>query len=177
MGPFIAGYRKEATGGLDDIQPRNLDQRLHYLLELDARRVVIITSIEEQDKMTDGLRANLGAAGSKVHLEDLYLPHKPKRRTKAQIAREAGLEPLARSLFADPSLNPQTEAVNYLRLDVDDDTKVPDADAALEGAKQILVEQFAEEEGISIFAENLRDLLLADPAGPRPTIALDLGFR
>jgi uncharacterized protein len=132
--PFIARYRKEATGGLDDIQLRNLDERLHYLRELDARRLAIISSIEEQDKMTDGLSANLDAADSKARLEDLYLPHKPKRRTKAQIEREAGIEPLTKSLFADPSLNPQAEAVNYLRLDVDDDTKLPDADAALEGA-------------------------------------------
>ena len=94
--------------------------------------------------MTDGLRINLDAADSKARLEALYLPYKPKRRTKAQIAREAGLETLAKSLIANPSLNPRTEAINYLRLDVGDDTKIPDAGAALEGAKQILAELFAE---------------------------------
>lgn len=143
--PFIARYRKEATGGLDDIQLRNLEERLRYLRELDDRRVTIISSIEEQDKMTDDLRLKLDTADSKARLEDLYLSYKPKRRTKAQIAREAGLEPLAAALLANPSLDPQSEAANYLRLDVDGDTKVPDADAALDGAKQILVEQFAED--------------------------------
>jgi uncharacterized protein len=111
---------------------------------LDHRRAVIVSSIEEQNETTDGLRINLDLADSKAQLEDLYLPYKPKRQTKAQIAREAGLEALAKSLFANPSLNPRTEAINYLRLDVDDDTKIPDAGVALEGAKQILVELFAE---------------------------------
>lgn len=142
--PFIARYRKEATGELDDIQLRILDEHLHYLWELGHRRAVIVSSIEEQNETTDGLRINLDLADSKAQLEDLYLPYKPKRQTKAQIAREAGLEALAKSLFANPSLNPRTEAINYLRLDVDDDTKIPDAGAALEGAKQILVELFAE---------------------------------
>jgi uncharacterized protein len=108
--PFIARYQKEATGGLDDIQLRNLDEHLHHLRELDHRRAVIVLSIEEQDKMTDGLRINLNSANSKMWLENLYLPYKPKRRTKAQIEREAGFEPLAKSLLADPSLNPQNEA-------------------------------------------------------------------
>jgi len=142
--PFVARYRKEATGGLDDIQLRALEDRLRYMRELDDRRVTIITSIEEQEKMTDGLRAELLTADSKARLEDLYLPYKPKRRTKAQIAREAGLQPLADILLAEPTHDPQTEAQKYLRVDVDDDTKIPDADAALDGAKQILIETFAE---------------------------------
>ena len=104
--PFIARYRKGATGELDDIQLRILDEHLHYLWELDHRRAVIVSSIEEQNETTDGLRINLDLADSKAQLEDLYLPYKPKRQTKAQIAREAGLEALAKSLFANPSLNP-----------------------------------------------------------------------
>ena len=143
--PFVARYRKEATGGLDDIQLRTLEERLRYLRELEDRRAAIISSIEDQDKMTDALRLSLNAADSKARLEDLYLPYKPKRRTKAQIAREAGLAPLAEALLADPSLTPSDEAANYLRPDVDDDTKVVDVEAALDGAKQILVEQFAED--------------------------------
>lgn len=143
--PFIARYRKEMTGGLDDIQLRALEDRLRYMRELDDRRATIIASIEEQDKMTDGLKTDLLAAENKARLEDLYLPYKPKRRTKAQIAREAGLAPLAESLLADPTLDPQIEAAKYLRPDVDDDTVVIDTDAALDGAKQILVEQFAED--------------------------------
>ncbi|MBT6590088.1 MAG: RNA-binding transcriptional accessory protein, partial [Rhodospirillaceae bacterium] len=102
--PFVARYRKEATGGLDDIQLRTLEERLRYLRELEDRRAAIISSIEDQDKMTDALRLSLNAADSKARLEDLYLPYKPKRRTKAQIAREAGLAPLAEALLADPSL-------------------------------------------------------------------------
>ena len=143
--PFIARYRKEATGGLDDIQLRALEERLRYMRELDERRNAIISSIEEQDKMTAALRNSLDAADSKARLEDLYLPFKPKRRTKAQIAREAGLEPLAEALLADPTRDPETEAKSYLRIDVDDDTKIVDTNAALDGAKQILVEQFAED--------------------------------
>jgi protein Tex len=143
--PFVARYRKEITGGLDDAQLRSLEERLKYLRELEDRRAAIIASIIEQDKMTDGLRDDLHAADSKARLEDLYLPYKPKRRTKAQIAREAGLAPLADSLLNNPQLNPETEAVKYLRPDVEDDTKVIDATAALDGAKQILSEQFAED--------------------------------
>lgn len=143
--PFIARYRKEMTGGLDDIQLRALEEKLRYMRELDDRRVAIISSIEDQDKMTDGLMADLVSAESKARLEDLYLPFKPKRRTKAQIAREAGLGPLAEGLLANPSLDPETEAARYLRPDVEDDTKVVDTAAALDGAKQILVEQFAED--------------------------------
>ncbi len=143
--PFIARYRKEMTGGLDDIQLRALEDRLRYMRELDDRRTAIISSIEDQEKMTDSLRQDLLQADSKARLEDLYLPYKPKRRTKAQIAREAGLQPLADKLLAEPHLDPKTEAAHYLRTDVDDDTKVPDVDAALDGAKQILVEQFSED--------------------------------
>ena len=101
--PFIARYRKEVTGGLDDTQLRTLEERLVYLRELEDRRETILASIEEQGKMTDALRGDLLAADSKARLEDLYLPYKPKRRTKAQIAREAGLEPLADRLAGDPT--------------------------------------------------------------------------
>ncbi|MDH5785999.1 MAG: RNA-binding transcriptional accessory protein [Chromatiales bacterium] len=138
--PFIARYRKEVTGGLDDTQLRNLDERLGYLRELDERRVTVLNSIEEQGKLTPELKAAILAADTKTRLEDLYLPYKQKRRTKAQIAREAGLEPLAHALLADPTLSPEAEAANY----IDKDKAVPDVAAALEGAKQILMEEFAE---------------------------------
>ena len=143
--PFVARYRKEMTGGLDDIQLRTLEERLRYLRDMEARRATIIASIEDQDKMTDGLRASLQAADSKARLEDLYLPYKPKRRTKAQIAQEAGLEPLAEALWANPDLDPEAEAGKYLRPGVDDGTKVVDTKAALDGAKMILIERFAED--------------------------------
>lgn len=139
--PFIARYRKEVTGGLDDTQLRNLEERLIYLRELEERRGAVLKSIDEQGKLTPELKAAVLAADTKTRLEDLYLPYKPKRRTKAQIAREAGLEPLAHALLADPSLDPETEAAAY----VDKDKEVPDAAAALEGAKQILMEEFAED--------------------------------
>src|SRR5690606_6462095 len=113
--PFIARYRKEATGGLDDTQLRTLEERLGYLRELETRRAQILTSIEEQKKLTPALRASIEAAETKQRLEDLYLPYKPKRRTKAQIAREAGLQPLADALLADTSLDPETEAARYLK--------------------------------------------------------------
>src|SRR4051794_12578738 len=111
--PFIARYRKEATGTLDDAQLRTLEERLRYLRELDERRAAILESIEAQGKLDDGLKAQILAADSKARLEDIYLPFKPKRRTKAQIAREAGLEPLADRLLADPALQPQTEAAGF----------------------------------------------------------------
>ncbi len=139
--PFIARYRKEVTGGLDDTQLRNLEERLIYLRELEERRVAVLKSIDEQGKMTPELKAAIMGADTKTRLEDLYLPYKPKRRTKAQIAREAGLEPLAHALLADPTLNPETEAAGY----IDKDKEVPDVAAALEGAKQILMEEFAED--------------------------------
>ena len=111
--PFIARYRKEVTGNLDDTQLRTLEERLLYLRELEERRVAITASIQEQGKLTDPLKAAIDAANTKQALEDIYLPYKPKRRTKAQITREAGLEPLADALLADPTLDPQTEAAKY----------------------------------------------------------------
>ncbi len=138
--PFIARYRKEVTGGLDDTQLRSLDERLIYLRELDERRITVLKSIEEQGKLTAELKKAILGAESKTRLEDLYLPYKQKRRTKAQIAREAGLEPLAHVLLADPTLSPEAEAEKY----IDKDKEVADAAAALEGAKQILMEEFAE---------------------------------
>lgn len=138
--PFIARYRKEVTGNLDDTQLRNLEERLLYLRELEDRRAAILSSIDEQGKLTDELRAAIYAADSKQVLEDLYLPYKPKRRTRAQIAREAGLEPLAQALLANPLLDPQAEAAAY----VDADKGVADVKAALDGARDILSEQFGE---------------------------------
>src|SRR5690606_29595508 len=134
--PFIARYRKEVTGTLDDAQLRTLEERLRYLRELEDRRAAILGSIEEQGKLTDELRARILSAETKSRLEDIYLPYKPKRRTKAQIAREAGLEPLADALLADPTLEPAATAAGY----VDADKGVADAQAALDGARAILVE-------------------------------------
>jgi uncharacterized protein len=139
--PFVARYRKEATGGLDDTQLRTLQERLDYLRELEERRTAILNSIREQGKLDDALEAKIMAVDSKARLEDLYLPFKPKRRTKAQIAREAGLQALADGLLTDPTLDPQTTASQYVDLD----NGVPDAAAALDGARAILVEWFAEE--------------------------------
>jgi uncharacterized protein len=139
--PFIARYRKEATGTLDDEQLRNLEERLRYLRELDERRAAVLESIEAQGKLDDALKAQIMAADSKARLEDIYLPFKPKRRTKAQIAREAGLEPLADRLLADPSLDPQAEAAGYVSAD----KGVEDAAAALDGARAILTERFSED--------------------------------
>ncbi|MBL8525409.1 MAG: RNA-binding transcriptional accessory protein, partial [Betaproteobacteria bacterium] len=145
--PFIARYRKEATGGLDDAQLRLLEERLRYLRELEERRAAILESIESQGKLTEELRAGIEKAEDKTTLEDLYLPYKPKRRTKAMIAKEAGLEPLADALLADPMLVPEAEAEKYLSAEPkgsEKDTAVPDVKTALEGAKQILMERFAE---------------------------------
>ncbi|MFE0500841.1 Tex family protein [Lysobacter soli] len=139
--PFIARYRKEVTGGLDDTQLRNLETRLTYLRELEDRRVAVLASIEEQGKMTDALRADIIAADSKARLEDLYLPYKQKRRTRAQIAREAGLEPLADGLLADPTQVPETLAATY----VDAEKGVADVKAALDGARAILMERWGED--------------------------------
>ena len=136
--PFIARYRKEATGGLDDTQLRLLAERLQYLRELEARKETVMHSIEEQGKLTDELRAAIAAADNKTALEDLYLPYKPKRRTKAQIAREHGLQPLADTLLADQPQDIETLAAAYTN------DNVPDAKAALDGARAILMEQFAE---------------------------------
>ena len=138
--PFIARYRKEATGGLDDTQLRQLDERLRYLRELDDRRATILASIGEQGKLSAELEAALYAATDKTTLEDLYLPYKPKRRTKAQIAREAGLEPLADSLLTDPTQDPQHVALAYVNAEAG----VADAKAALDGARAILIERMGE---------------------------------
>jgi uncharacterized protein len=144
--PFIARYRKEATGELDDIQLRLLEERLAYLRELEERRTTVLGSIEEQGKLTPELRGEIENAETKQRLEDLYLPYKQKRRTKAQMAREAGLEPLADALFADPGLVPEIEAAKYVRPEKEPpETHVPDVKAALDGARQILMERFAED--------------------------------
>jgi len=139
--PFIARYRKEVTGSLDDSQLRSLEDRLRYLRELEDRRSTILNSIEEQGKLTDELRASIDSADTKNRLEDLYLPYKPKRRTKAQIAREAGLEPLADALYDDPALEPESTAEGY----INEEAGVADTKAALDGARYILMERFAED--------------------------------
>ncbi|MFS8522800.1 MAG: Tex family protein [Micromonosporaceae bacterium] len=139
--PFIARYRKEATGGLTDAQLRQLQERLGYLRELEERRAAILASIESQGKLTDELRAQILAADTKARLEDIYLPYRPKRRTKAQVAIEAGLEPLADALLADPSNDPAEVAAGF----VNPDKGVADAAAALDGARAILMERFAED--------------------------------
>ena len=139
--PFIARYRKEATGMLDDAQLRTLEERLRYLRELEERRKAILESIREQGKLNDALEAQIMAADSKARLEDIYLPFKPKRRTKAQIAREAGLEPLADMLLTKPESVPETAAAAFINAD----KGVADAAAALDGARSILVERFAED--------------------------------
>jgi len=139
--PFIARYRKEVTGGLDDTQLRNLEERLRYLRELEDRRETVLKSIEEQGKLTPELEKQVRAAETKTTLEDIYLPYKPKRRTKAQIAREAGLEPLAQDLLNDPTRDPQAEAAKY----IDAEKGVADEKAALDGARQILMEDLAED--------------------------------
>jgi len=225
--PFISRYRKEVTGGLSDSQLRLLEERLGYLREFDARRDTIAASIAEQGKLDDALRARLGAATTKAELEDLYLPYKKKRRTKGQIALEAGLGDLADGLWQDASQVPEEYAARF----VDTSRGVDDTKAALDGAQAILMERFAEDaslvdmvashvgfddraraadawrarvvswtwkvklatrletelflglreradaEAIGVFAANMRDLLLAAPAGPRPTLGLDPGFR
>ncbi len=149
--PFIARYRKEITGALDDTQLRTLDERLRYLRELEDRRTQIIDSIDRQGKLDDALRATINAADSKARLEDIYLPFKPKRRTKAMIAREAGLEPLADMLIADPSKDPRETALSF----VEATKSVETPEAALEGARSILVERFSEDaELIGALREN-----------------------
>lgn len=150
--PFISRYRKEATGGLDDTQLRNLDERLRYLRELEERRTAVVASVEEQGKLSDALKAQLLQADTKQRLEDLYLPYKPKRRTKAHIAREAGLEPLADALLLNPSLTPETQATDY----INSDAGFADEKAVLEGAKQLLMERFSEDPELS---GRLRDWL------------------
>ncbi|MCK2094756.1 Tex family protein [Thauera aromatica] len=139
--PFIARYRKEVTGGLDDTQLRTLEERLGYLRELEDRRATVLASIEEQGKLSAELRAEIEDADTKQRLEDLYLPYKPKRRTKAQIAREAGLGPLAETLLADPTRGPEAEAANYLNAEAG----FAEVKSVLDGARQILMETFAED--------------------------------
>ncbi|HRQ81904.1 MAG TPA: Tex family protein [Azospirillaceae bacterium] len=139
--PFIARYRKEATGGLDDTQLRTLEERLSYLRDMEERRAAILSAIDEQGKLTPELAADIKAADTKTRLEDLYLPYKQKRRTKASIAREAGLEPLALALLENPALSPETVAAEY----VDEGKGVADVKAALDGARHILVEKFGED--------------------------------
>ncbi|MGB3278759.1 MAG: Tex-like N-terminal domain-containing protein, partial [Pseudorhodobacter sp.] len=137
--PFVARYRKEVTGGLDDTQLRNLDERLTYLRELEARRAAILSSITEQGKLTDDLSASLTKAMTKAELEDIYLPYKPKRRTRAMIARENGLGPLAEGILADRAADPQHLAQAFLSPEISD-TK-----SALEGARDIIAEGLAED--------------------------------
>jgi uncharacterized protein len=153
--PFIARYRKEVTGSLDDNQLRQLAERLHYLRELEERRKVVVASIDEQGKLDPALRQQLESAETRSRLEDLYLPYRPRRVTKAQIAREAGLEPLADALLADPTLDPELTAGDF----VDVDKSVADAKAALDGARQILMERFAEDADL---IEKVRKFLLEE---------------
>ncbi|PKH23841.1 RNA-binding transcriptional accessory protein [Enterobacterales bacterium CwR94] len=142
--PFIARYRKEVTGGLDDTQLRQLETRLGYLRELEERRQSILKSIDEQGKLTDDLAKAINGVMNKTELEDLYLPYKQKRRTRGQIAIEAGLEPLAESLWQDPSQEPETLAASYINAD----NGIADTKAALDGARYILMERFAEDAGL-----------------------------
>jgi uncharacterized protein len=155
--PFIARYRKEATGGLDDIQLRELEQRLGYLRELEERREAVLRSIDEQGKLTPQLRAAIEAVPTKQELEDLYLPYKPRRRTKGQIAREAGIEPLAELLFADPTRVPAGEAQAFVKAEKgeggEDFTTVP---AVLDGVRDILSERWAEQ---PVLVQTLREWL------------------
>jgi uncharacterized protein len=158
--PFIARYRKEATGGLDDTHLRELEARLSYLRELEDRREAVLKSIEEQGKLTPDLRAAVEAAPTKQELEDLYLPYKPKRRTKGQIAREAGLEPLADLLWADPTRDPAAEAQAFVKAEKgeggEDFTTVP---AVLDGVRDILSERWAEDAAL---VQSLREWLWAE---------------
>ncbi|WP_338054033.1 Tex family protein [Streptomyces spiramenti] len=139
--PFVARYRKEVTGALDDSQLRTLEERLRYLREFEERRDAVLESVRSQGKLTEELEADIRAAGTKARLEDIYLPYKPKRRTKAQIAREAGLEPLADALLADPTVDPAAAAAGY----VDAERGVDSSDAALAGARAVLTERFGED--------------------------------
>lgn len=152
--PFIARYRKEATGGLDDTQLRLLEQRLGYLREMDERRQVILKTIADQGQLTDALAGKIANATSKTELEELYLPYKPKRRTKGEIAKEAGLLPLADALLQDPNLDPESEAAKYHNSE----HAINDNKAALDGARYILIERFAEDADL---LAKLRKVLLA----------------
>jgi len=162
--PFIARYRKEATQGLDDIQLREIEARLCYLRELEDRRATVLKAIDEQGKLTDALRVAIATAPTKQELEDIYLPFKQKRRTKGQIAKEAGIEPLADKLLADPALNPATEALAFLRpaQTLDDGKPSPDfstVPAVLDGVRDILSERWAED---AVLVQSLREWLWAD---------------
>jgi uncharacterized protein len=162
--PFIARYRKEATGGLDDIQLRELEARLSYLRELEDRRAAVLKAIDEQGKLTDALRAQIAAAPTKQELEDIYLPFKQKRRTKGQIAKEFGIEPLADKLFADPTLDPHAEAQAFCQpaTTLDDGKPGPDFSttfAVLDGVRDILSERWAEDAPL---VQSLREWLWAE---------------
>ena len=172
--PFIARYRKEATGDLDDIQLRELESRLSYLRELEERRETVLKSIDEQGKLTPALRAAIEAAPTKQELEDLYLPYKIKRRTKGLIAREAGLEPLADRLFADPALDPAAEATAFINAEAG----FADVHAVLDGVRDILAERWAEDPALVgslrewLWAEGLlRSKLVAGKDGTHPDAA------
>ena len=162
--PFIARYRKEVTNGLDDVQLRELEARLSYLRELEDRRVSVLKAIDEQGKLTDALRAAIAAAPTKQELEDIYLPFKQKRRTKGQIAKEFGIEPLADKLFADPTLDPFVEAEAFKREpEVLPDGK-PGADfstvpAVLDGVRDILSERWAED---AVLVQAMREWLWSE---------------
>ena len=153
--PFIARYRKEATDGLDDIQLRELESRLGYLRELEERRAAVLKSIEEQGKLTPELRASVEGAPTKQELEDIYLPYKPRRRTKGMIAREAGLEPLADRLFTDPTLDPATEAAGFVNAE----GGFADVPAVLDGVRDLLSERWAEDAAL---VGKLREWLWAE---------------
>ncbi len=156
--PFIARYRKEATDGLDDIQLRELEARLSYLRELEERRTAVLKSIDEQGKLTPGLRAAIDAAPTKQELEDLYLPYKPRRRTKGQMAREAGIEPLADKLYADPALNPAKEAAAFVKP-ADDGLDFSTVALVLDGVRDILSERWAED---AVLVQRLREWLWSE---------------
>ncbi|VTU25489.1 Tex family protein [Variovorax sp. RA8] len=156
--PFIARYRKEATDGLDDVQLRELEARLAYLRELEERRAAVLKSIEEQGKLTAELRAAIDAAPTKQELEDLYLPYKPKRRTKGQMAREAGIEPLADKLFADPTLDPAEEAAAFVKPAADG-LDFSTVQLVLDGVRDILSERWAED---AVLVQRLREWLWAE---------------
>ena len=155
--PFIARYRKEATGGLDDIQLRELAYRLGYLRELTERRDSILRSIQEQGKLTPELQSAIEAAATKQELEDLYLPYKPRRRTKGMIARESGIEPLADALWADPALDPASAAAPYVKSEKGEDgSDFTTVAAVLDGVRDILSERWAEDAAL---VQNLREWL------------------
>lgn len=139
--PFISRYRKEVTGGLDDSQLRTLEERLFYIRELEERRTTVLKTIEEQGKLSDELKKSILEADTKTRLEDLYAPYKPKRRTKAQIAREAGIEPLLDGLLENTSLTPEDAAIEY----INSEAGFEDVTAVLDGARQIFMERASED--------------------------------